>query len=331
MISNVNVQIHNTDNFRKSMEKNFSSIGNTTELSITTPLGETHLRVGWRANEEESKLLRCYCSVDPWQASSVRNWQHSVNDTYCEISNISFDHGTKVFVSIKCINAIQLAGEETVGPFTIYHMSPKAERASLSFYPGNRYTVLEMQPKVQVQSNLTHVDFTWDGFEDAAEILSYETRLWKGDIIIAPWRSVGFRNSAQRKTPNTEKGDTILLEVRAINNGGYKSQVINTSIVLDNRPPALTGLPASYHASKGSYNIKWPNVFSPSLYGSTIYLISAGSSVGSSDILSPVSTMAEEINLEWTHDTTQHEIFVNILAFAANGEFSRYKTKFFVK
>ena len=120
-------------------------------------------------------------------------------------------------------------------------MSPKVERASLTFYPGNRYTVLEMQPKVQVQSNLTHVDFTWDGFEDAAEILSYETRLWKGDIIIAPWRSVGFRNSAQRKTPNTEKGDTILLEVRAINNGGYKSQVINTSIVLDNRPPALTG------------------------------------------------------------------------------------------
>ena len=49
-------------------------------------------------------------------------------------------------------------------------MSPKAERASLSFYPGNRYTVLEMQPKVQIQSNLTHVDFTWDGFEDAAEI-----------------------------------------------------------------------------------------------------------------------------------------------------------------
>ena len=63
MISNVNVKIHNADNFRKSMEKNFSSIGNTTELSITTPLGETHLRVGWRASEEESKLLRCYCSV----------------------------------------------------------------------------------------------------------------------------------------------------------------------------------------------------------------------------------------------------------------------------
>ena len=121
-------------------------------------------------------------------------------------------------------------------------MSPKAKRASISFYPDNRYPVLEMQPKVQVQSNLTHVDFTWDGFEDAAGILSYETRLLKGDTIIAPWRSVGFRNSAQRKTPGTQKGDTILLEVRAINNGGYKSQVINTSIVLDNRPPIIAGI-----------------------------------------------------------------------------------------
>ena len=101
--------------------------------------------------------------------------------------------------------------------------------------------MFETQTKVQVQSNLTQVDFTWDGFEDGDENLSYETRLWKGDTIIATWRLVGFRNSALRKTPNTEKGDTILLEVRAINNGGYKSRVINASIVLDNRPPALTG------------------------------------------------------------------------------------------
>ena len=101
--------------------------------------------------------------------------------------------------------------------------------------------MFETQTKIPVQSNLTHVDFTWDGFEDGDEILSYETRLWKGEAIIAPWRSVGFRNSAMRKTPNTEKGDTILLQVRAINNGGYKSRVINASIVLDNRPPALTG------------------------------------------------------------------------------------------
>ena len=101
--------------------------------------------------------------------------------------------------------------------------------------------MLETQHKVQVQSNLTHVDFTWDGFEDGAENLSYETRLWKGDTIIAPWRSVGLRNSAQRKTPGTQKGDKILLEVRAINNGGYKSHAINASTVLDNGPPLLTG------------------------------------------------------------------------------------------
>ena len=40
--------------------------------------------------------------------------------------------------------------------------------------------------------------------------------------------------------------------------------------------------------------------------------------------------MADQIDLEWTNDRTQNEIFVNILAFAANGEFSRYDTKFLV-
>ena len=61
MISNVNVKIHNDDNFSKSIEKNFSSV--STELFISTPLGETHLTVVWSTNEEESKLIRCYCSV----------------------------------------------------------------------------------------------------------------------------------------------------------------------------------------------------------------------------------------------------------------------------
>ena len=91
------------------------------------------------------------------------------------------------------------------------------------------------------------------------------------------------------------------------------------------------GLQASYRVSKGIYNIKWQNVFSPSPGRSTIYVITAGSSVGSSDILFPVSTMAEETDLEWSRDKSQHEIFVDILAFAANGEFSHYATKFFVE
>ena len=111
---------------------------------------------------------------------------------------------------------------------------------------------------------------------------------------------------------------------------GYESSFFDKFEFLKFIFAFFKGLPASYHASKGSYNIRWPNVFSPSPYGSTIYLISAGSSVGSSDILSPVSTMADQIDLEWTNDRNQHEIYVNILAFAANGEFSRYGTKFLV-
>ena len=137
-------------------------------------------------------------------------------------------------------------------------MSPKAECASISFYPDNRYTVFETQTEVPVQSNLTHVDFTWDGFEDADEILSFETRLWKGDTIIAPWRSVGLRNSAQRKTPGTQKGDKILLEVRAINNGGYKSHPINASIVFDNGPPLLTGNISLKYSCNGLKDQNYP-------------------------------------------------------------------------
>lgn len=246
---------------------------------------------------------------------------------------------------------------ETAGPLTIYHEAPNSDLSSLSFYPDNRYTVLEDNANVKIQSNLTHVDFIWGSFDDLSGDVNYETRVRKDDNIMAPWESVGLRNSASRKIYHAERADTFFVDVRAINNGGYQSPTINASIILDNRPPILTGIKlnivlnvfkfhvihifmlfhfvlgvsATYLNDKGVCSIEWTNVFSPSVYGPMVYQVSAGSSNGSSDIQSPISTKAEIINIEWSPDQSQHEMFVNILAFGSNGEFSRYNTKFFVR
>lgn len=93
----------------------------------------------------------------------------------------------------------------------------------------------------------------------------------------------------------------------------------------------VLGVPAGYFLDKRGCSIKWTNVFSPSVYGPMVYQVSVGSRNGTSDIQSPIFTMAQEINVEWSPDQSQHEVFVNILAFGSNGEFSRYNTHFFVR
>lgn len=170
-----------------------------------------------------------------------RSWQESIDRMQCEISNLTFDHGAKIEVSVKCINKVQLMEVKRAGPFTIYHEAPNSYLSSLSFYPDNRYTVLEGNANLRVQSNLTHVDFTWGSFDDLSGNVSYETRVRKDDNVIAPWESVGLRDCASRKINLVGRVDTFIVDVRAINNGGFQSPSINASIILDDKPPILTG------------------------------------------------------------------------------------------
>lgn len=170
-----------------------------------------------------------------------RSWQQSIDRTKCEISNLTFDHGANIEVSVKCINKVQLMELKKAGPFTIYHEAPNSYLSSLSFYPDNRYTVMEGNANLKVQSSITHVDFTWGPFDDLSEDVNYETRVRKDDNVIAPWESVGLRNSASRKINLMGRADTFFVDVRAINNGGFQSPSINASILIDDKPPILTG------------------------------------------------------------------------------------------
>lgn len=179
--------------------------------------------------------------IGPWKEPLGRRWQRSIARSQCKISNLTFDHGAKIEVSVKCINNVELMEVKKTGPLTIYHEAPNSDLSSLLFYPDNRYTVLEGNANLKVQSNLTHVDFTWGSFDDLSGDVNYETRVRKDDNIIAPWESVGLRNSASRKINLVGKADTFFVDVRAINNGGLKSPSINASISLDEKPPILTG------------------------------------------------------------------------------------------
>ncbi|XP_062589946.1 uncharacterized protein LOC134251560 [Saccostrea cucullata] len=291
----------------------------------------TEVTVTWNVTEEETELLSCYCSVGHSQASALSGrWQTSPDNRKCKLSNLSFPHGTTIYVTVQCINNVQLKAEEIAGPFKIYHKSPQIESATLSFYPNNRNTFLRKESAIPLQENLTNIDFFWKGFQDEGGISTFETRVRKNGKVIAPWNSVGLRNCATRVIQNSKAGDIIDADVRAANDGGYRSQILNSSIVLDNRSPGLEDESASFMSTGGYVSIRWNNVFVPSQYGATVYQVSVGSSAGSSDLQSPISTLAEEVQFEWTPGASQHQIFVNILAFAPNGEFSRYNTRFYV-
>jgi hypothetical protein len=246
---------------------------NFSEPIMNTNIAKTEIKVTWNISEEESGILSCYCSASKYlnlgmcftqdmnryhyiqddisklciisgslSKPTSTHWQRSPDNTVCKLLNFTFDHGTMISVSVRCINKVQLLGEQTAGPFTIYHKPPTIERSSLSFYRNNRYTVLINEPDIEVQSNLTRINFFWNGFKDEAGISNYETRIRKNDVVIAPWNSVGLHNTALQNIAHAIAADTIYVDVRAMNKGGFHSLVVNASIILDNRPPRLTGI-----------------------------------------------------------------------------------------
>ena len=154
-------------------------------------------------------------------------------------------HGTKLYANVKCINHVEYSSTKTSDLIIVSLHEPDSDYAKVRFIPksefGTRPMSTALGDEANVQSNKTHVEFSWEGFSDLSGINFYEYRLLSDNGKLTNWVNVGKKTVASIDFAGLTNGQNCTAEVRAVNTGNYRSRAISSAILIQSRGPQLTG------------------------------------------------------------------------------------------
>ena len=155
-------------------------------------------------------------------------------------------HGMTVYVTIKCVNNIELASTVSSSPVYISLDKPRANTASLEIDPitvtAQHDYFTGVAATVEVQSNQSCLQFHWDGFEDVSPIIGYGYEILDSyNNSLTGWTEAGYRTMVTKCGLPLSSCQSAVADVRAVNSGDHWSDTISTSILIASTSPRLTG------------------------------------------------------------------------------------------
>ncbi|XP_061178129.1 uncharacterized protein LOC133186811 [Saccostrea echinata] len=296
------------------------SFNDTDEVLINKTF--TTMKLRWISTDDESDILSCECAagIIPFSTTTI-DWKASETTSSCVLSNLDLKHGTRLYVSVRCTNGVELRDSKTHGPVIISYNRPENLASEVFFLQSNYFLIKHKEPALTTQSNKSQICFGWKGFEDVSGVLKYETRLMKGQAIIQKWKSVGDKTYTSIDI-NGADGDVYKAEVRAVNSGGLASEPTNSTIKVDGRAPRLSGYNVMVKKlSREEYMIDWSRVFDERIERSLAFIVSVGRNRGHSDLLKPTYTLNRTISIDADFASS---IYIDIFGVSSTGEYSTY-------
>ena len=162
-----------------------------------------------------------------------------INESELLVNDLYVIDGTMLYASVQCLNNIGLTTTIVSRPVFISIEPPRISGLDITIIPSSVYQVVE--PEVAVQSNLSTLQFTWDSCADDASVPGYEYRLSSMTKRLIHWTDTGKKNFISAHGLNLEDSQWYSAEVRAMDEYGVRSNIINSTILIENSEPTLTG------------------------------------------------------------------------------------------
>ena len=162
----------------------------------------------------------------------------------CHTELVDLAHGDRVYVTIKCVNKVELATTLVSRSVTIYLSPPSSTHAFVHFLPVSRESTSIIDPLSREkawQSNASILQMEWNSFEDRSHITSFKYRIHSDGEIVMDWMAVGFKDTISNVNLKLKSGRTYTAEVKAVNGGGLSSPSVQSSLTVATEPPALSG------------------------------------------------------------------------------------------
>jgi len=137
---------------------------------------------------------------------------------------------------VRCVNKVGLESEVTSQEFIASFLAPDSTGSEIRF---DHQAVTKSGVNVQIST--THIIFAWTDFTDPVGIASYYYRIVDGSTHLINWQDAGLHNYATLEETTLKNDHVYTVEVRATNRRDIYSQAINSSILVLNIFPQLTG------------------------------------------------------------------------------------------
>ena len=168
----------------------------------------------------------------------------------CDSIVMGLEHGVILFVTVKCVNDIELATLEVSKPLQITFDPPTVDQAHINAIPLSDSYYIDIVGDASdtiVQSNQSCLLFHWGGIYDDLQITGYEFELREFDhTLVTGWTSVGKRTMITLCQLKLTSGQLVNGYVRAEGAGSYFSEAVNRSVLISSTSPKLTGMMLQY-------------------------------------------------------------------------------------
>jgi hypothetical protein len=164
----------------------------------------------------------------------VIHWTRTTSFTVFESTTFRADHGSRVYGTVRCINAVELTGHAFFGPLVVSYLPPQSVDSNIEFITNTGVNHVS-------QSDSNSLTLRWSEFKDRSQLQTYSAQVSYDDSAIKSWQEIGNKNYLKISHLSLVNGGSYEVTIRGKNIGGVESHPINNSITVDSIKPKVTG------------------------------------------------------------------------------------------
>ncbi|XP_076106390.1 uncharacterized protein LOC143075038 [Mytilus galloprovincialis] len=269
----------------------------------------TSVHTRWHVIDDESDVKFCeYCIGFSESSCDIIGWTATSSLSISRSTNFKVQHGSRIFLKLRCINGVQLSGYAYSGPSVVSYIPPENIGSKIEFITDTGIS--------NVTGDLMALTFRWDNFNDPSGIQSYFPRVSKNKTLLSNIE-IPNKNYIRIKNIHMENKEAYIVDVKGTNIGNISSTANHALIECEHTKPLLTGKGFDH----GTNYIDWKDVFKPTYIGS--YQVAIGSTKGMTDIMMPIITTGTRVAIDIPQE--YHEIRAVVIATSITGLSTTYR------
>ncbi|XP_063447914.1 uncharacterized protein LOC134727462 [Mytilus trossulus] len=263
----------------------------------------TSVHFRWQVIDDESDVKFCeYCIGFSESSCGIIGWTATSSLSESQSEDFRVQHGSRIFLQLRCINGVQLSGYAYSGPLVVSYNSPDNIGSKVQFI-----TDTGIKNVTGDQGELT---FRWDYFNDLSGVKAYSLRMSTNNNLVLDIQ-ISNKNYIRIKNLHSKNKELYIIDVIGTNIGNISSNAKHASVRCDYTKPSLSGKGFDY----GVNFIDWKEVFTSTDISS--FQVAIGSSKGMTDIIMPTTTTGPRITIDIPRE--YHEIIAVVTATSITG------------
>lgn len=164
----------------------------------------------------------------------------------CLFNDTKLNHGDRAFVSVKCVNDVELGSQVISTEIIISTTAPVITDAevqiisNMKLWNENPFTLSTDQLSTFTVTDRSRIRIEWSGFQDPTGLKYYEYRIMDQNHTVVDWTTTGLETMADVRGLYLDFEKLYKVEVRATNSGKYNSRPVAAAFVVYDEP-LLTG------------------------------------------------------------------------------------------